>query len=171
MTILRIPCFLICYKNLLSFVGTLHQFHPKSTLLQAPAVQRPQLATIWPHPWPRSFFHFLRGVSAIEVGSVTLVGQPGADSKEPTKRIKFNWVDHIFPKQTTIWLYMYQRNPVYQRDMAITSKLCCFEAAQHTFNRPMKSSVWKEWNFLQFNPYKVGKWPAKKKRMSFGLNL
>ena len=127
---LRIPCFLICYKNLLSFVGTLHQFHPKSTLLQAPAVQRPQLATIWPRPWPRSFFHFLRGVSAIEVGSVTLVGQPGADSKEPTKRIKFNWVDHIFLKQTTIWLYMYQRNPVYQRDMAITSKLCCFEAAQ-----------------------------------------
>ena len=45
-------------------------------------------------PLAKIFFHFLLGVSAIEVGSVTLVGQPRAGSKEPTKRDKrsIEWI-------------------------------------------------------------------------------
>ena len=48
------------------------------------------------------------------------------------------------------------RNLVYHRMVAISSKFCAFEAAQQSLTLPMKSSVWNEWNFLQFNPQRVG---------------
>ena len=91
-----------------------------------------------------ALFWILAGISVRKGGDLTLVGQPWMDRGWWGRNLRVYLISNINTIQAS--------GPVYHRTVAIYSKLCIFEAAQHCLTLPIKSSVWNEWNFRQLIP-------------------